>query len=120
VTPEVVVRALVEAYNRKSLTDVLAYYRADAFYWDPLHREGVRGRKAIADVLGELFEAFPDEHMAVETLAADETHTVAEFRSTGTTRDGRPFELEFTEVYEVVEGEIASCHVYLDPERLPL
>jgi len=114
------VRALVDAYNRKSLTDVLACYRADAFFWDPLHPEGVRGRQAIGDVLGALFAAFPDERMAVETLAADETHAVAEFRSTGTTRDGRRFELEFTEVYEVIEGEIASCYVYLDPERLPV
>lgn len=99
---------------------MLACYRADAFYWDPLHREGMRGREAIGDVLEALFEAFPDEHMGVETLAADETHAVAELRSTGTTRDGRRFELEFTEVYEVIEGQIASCRVYLDPERLPV
>lgn len=112
-------RALVHAYNRKSLPEVLACYRADALFWDPLHTDGVRGREAIGEVLAALFEAFPDERMEVETLAADERHAVAEFRSTGTTLDGRRFELEFTEVYEVIEGEIASCHVYLDPERLP-
>jgi len=66
-----------------------------------------------------LFEAFPDERMSIETLAGDDTHAVAEFRSTGTTAGGKPFELEFTEVYEVEQGQIASCRVYLDTERLP-
>ncbi len=117
--PKEVVGELVEAYNAKSLDRLLALYSADARFWDPLHRGGVTGHAAIAEVLEGLFEAFPDERMSIVTLAGDETHAVAEFRSTGTAASGRPFQLEFTEVYEVSGGQIVDCRVYLDTEQLP-
>ena len=118
-TPRELVEELVEAYNVKSLDGVLALYRPDARFWDPLHREGVVGRAAIGDVIGCLFERYPDEQMSVITLVADETHAVAELRSVGTAASGRPFELEFTEVYEVNDGQVASCHVYIDTGEIP-
>ena len=40
-----------------------------------------RDRRACSP---RLFESFPNERMSIVTLAADETHAVAEFRSTGT------------------------------------
>jgi len=118
-TPKEVVHELVEAYNAKSLERLLALYRPDARFWDPFHRDGVVGKEAIADVLRGLFESVPDERMSIVTLAADDAYAVAEFRSTGTTRAGEPFELEFTEVYEVDDGQIASCRVYIDTQAVP-
>jgi ketosteroid isomerase-like protein len=118
-TAREVVGELVDAYNEKSLERVLALYRPDARFWDPLHREGVVGRDAIGDVIRGLFESYPDEQMSVVTLVADQTAAVAELKSSGTTGSGRPFELEFTEVYEVSEGQIASCRVYIDTAELP-
>jgi ketosteroid isomerase-like protein len=118
-TPKEIVRELAEAYNAKSLEQLLALYRPDARFWDPLHRDGVTGREAIGRVIEGLFEAFPDERMSIVTLAGDDTHAVAEFHSTGTAQGGRPFELEFTEVYEVGGGQIVDCRVYLDTEQLP-
>jgi limonene-1,2-epoxide hydrolase len=117
-TPKEVVHHLVEAYNAKSLEGVLELYRPDARFWDPLHREGVAGRDAIGELIGQLFAAYPDEKMAIETLAGDETHAVAEFRSNGTA-GGERFEVEFTEVYKVSDGRIEWCRVYLDPRALP-
>jgi limonene-1,2-epoxide hydrolase len=117
-TPKDVVRRLVDAYNGKSLEAVLELYRADARFWDPFHRDGVTGREAIGELIGRLFEAYPDEEMAIETLAGDETHAVAEFRSRGTS-GGERFEVEFTEVYKVSGGRIEWCRVYLDPKALP-
>ena len=119
-TPRELVEELVEAYNAKSLERVLALYRPDARFWDPLHREGVAGRAAIGDVIGGLFESYPDEQMSVVTLVADETHAVAEFRSVGTAASGRPFELELTEVYETSDGQISSCRVYIDTAEIPV
>jgi ketosteroid isomerase-like protein len=58
--------------------------------------------------------------MSVVTLVADATHAVAEFRSVGTTASGRPFELELTEVYETSDGQISSCHVYIDTAEIPV
>ena len=119
--PKDVVRSLVEAYNAKSVEGVVELYEEDAFFWDPLHRDGVRGREAIGEVIRSLFAAFPDEEMSIVTLAGDDRHAVAEFRSTGTKPgSGERFQLEFTEVYEVADGRIVSCRVYLDPEELPL
>jgi ketosteroid isomerase-like protein len=117
-TPKDVVRRLVEAYNDKSLEGVLELYHPDARFWDPLHRDGVTGREPIGELIGQLFEAYPDEEMTLETLAGDETHAVAEFRSTGTA-GGERFEVEFTEVYKVSGGRIEWCRVYLDPKALP-
>jgi ketosteroid isomerase-like protein len=118
-TPRELVEELVDAYNAKSLDRILALYRPDARFWDPLHPDGVVGRAAIGDVIGGLFESYPDEQMSVVTLVADETHAVAEFRSVGTTTSGRPFELDLTEVYETSDGQISSCHVYIDTAEIP-
>jgi ketosteroid isomerase-like protein len=117
--PREVVGALVDAYNAKRLEPLLDLYDPEARFWDPFHRDGVLGREAIGGVLEELFAAFPDERMSVVTLAADDTHAVAEFHSSGTGPTGDRFELDFTEVYEVRDGRIVSCRVYLDPEQLP-
>ena len=57
--------------------------------------------------------------MSVVRLVADRTAAVAELKSSGTTSGGRPFELECTEVYEVSDGQIASCHVYIDTGEIP-
>jgi steroid delta-isomerase-like uncharacterized protein len=118
-TPKEVVGELVEAYNAKSLERLLALYSPDARFWDPFHRDGVAGRDEIADVLTGLFDSFPDERMSIVSVAADDTYAVAEFRSTGTARSGQPFELEFTEVYEVNHGQIVSCRVYIDTQAVP-
>jgi ketosteroid isomerase-like protein len=118
-TPRELVGELVDAYNAKTIERVLALYRSDARFWDPFHREGVVGRAAIGDVIGGLFERFPDEKMSVVTLVADQSHAVAEFRSVGTAASGRPFELEFTEVYQMSDGQISSCHVYIDTGEIP-
>jgi ketosteroid isomerase-like protein len=117
--PKQVVQQMVEAYNAKSLKDILGLYDSDAFFWDPFHREGVRGRDAIAEVVRELFKALPDEQMQIETLAADNRHVIAEIRSTATSSDGHRFDLEFTEVYEISDGFIVSCRVYVDPQGVP-
>lgn len=114
-----VVRTLVEEYNARRLEPLLDLYHEDARFWDPFHREGVVGRVAIRELLAGLFASFPDERMAIRTLAADDDYAVAEFRSTGTDASGREFSLDFTEVYELRDGRIASCRVYLDPEEIP-
>lgn len=118
--PKDVARALVDAYNAKSLEATVNLYRPDGRYWDPLHQDGVDGREAIGNVIAGLFAAVPDERLEIETLAGDERYAVAELRSTGTVAaTGARFELELTEVYEVVGRQIASCRAYFDPKQLP-
>jgi ketosteroid isomerase-like protein len=118
-TPKDVVRELVDGYNAKSLDRVLDLYRPDARFWDPFHRDGVVGRERIGEVIQGLFERYPDEQMTITTLVADDTHAVAELESSGTTRSGRPFRVDFTEVYEVRDAHVASCRVYIDTAEVP-
>lgn len=118
--PKDVVRAMVDAYNAKSLPGVLDLYAPDARYWDPLHADGVAGRDALAEFLAGLFAVSPDERMEIVTLAGDERFAVAELRSTGTdAATGESFDLDLTEVYEVVDGQLTSCRAYFDPKQLP-
>jgi uncharacterized protein len=118
--PKDTVRALVEAYNAKSLDGVTALYQPDATFWDPLHRDGVEGLETIRELVAALFAAYPDERMEIITLAGDDRNVVAEFRSTGTVvATGEAFQLDLTEVYSFRDGLIASCRVYLDPHALP-
>lgn len=116
--PKDVVRAAVAAYNAKELGALLDLYRPDGRYWDPLHRQGVAGREAVGKAIAQMFASAPDEQLAIETLAGDEVYAVAELRGTGTLAAGEPFELDLTEVYEVVGGQIASCRAYFDPTQL--
>jgi limonene-1,2-epoxide hydrolase len=119
-SPKEVARALVDSYNAKSLDGVLELYRPDGRYWDPLHTHGVAGRDALRELLTDLFAASVDEQMQIVTLAGDERYAVAELRSGGTyAATGVRFELDLTEVYEIVEGRIASCRAYFDPKQLP-
>jgi ketosteroid isomerase-like protein len=115
--PKAIVRELVDAYNAKSVDRILALYHPDGSMWSPLDPDGLVGHAAIGASIRRLFEAWPEERMSIEVLAADETHAIAEFRSTGLGPEGA--ELRFTEVYEVRDGRIAGCRVYLDPEELP-
>lgn len=115
--PKSIVRELVDAYNAKSIDRLVALYHPDGRLWSPFERDGIVGHAAIGASIGRLFEAYPDEQMTIELLAGDETHAIAEFRSVGLGPDRR--EVRFTEVYEVRDGRIAACHVYIDPEELP-
>ena len=112
----VVVR-LVEAYNAKDVEAVAALYRDDARYWSALGgwQEGL---SEILAHIEELHERLPDERMAVESLATDGDSVVVEFVSTGTAPSGNPYELEFTEVIDLVAGKIATVKVYLDPAEV--
>lgn len=116
--PKEVVLASIAAYNAKDIDSLIALYQPDGRYWDPIH-QGVAGRKAIGKAIAAMFAAVPDEQLAVETLVGDDGSAVAELRSMGTlAATGVPFELELTEVYEVIGGQIASCRAYFDPQQL--
>jgi hypothetical protein len=115
--PKSIVRELVDAYNAKSVDRLVALYHPDGRLWSPFERDGTVGHAAIGASIRRLFETYPEEQMTVELLAADDTHAVAEFRSVGLGPSRG--EVRFTEVYEMRDGRIATCHVYIDPEELP-
>ena len=111
------VATLVEAYNAKDRDTIADLYREDSQYWSTLG-DWQNGRPAILSHIEELHRRLPDEQMAVKALATDGDAVVVEFVSTGTNPAGQPYELEFTEVIDLVDGKIASVKVYLDPDEV--
>lgn len=115
--PKSIVRALVDASNAKSVDRLVALYHPDGLRWSPFERGGLVGHAAIGDSIRRHFEAHPDEETTIDLLAGDETHAVAELHSVALGPDRG--EVRFTEVYEVRDERITTCHVYVDPEELP-
>lgn len=106
---------LVSAYNDRR-TDVLSdLYHADVTYWSALS-DTSEGRQAVIDNIERLHTELPDEQMRVMSVTGDDDVVVAELRSTGTGPDGRPYQIDFTEVFEIVDDKVASIKVYIDPD----
>ena len=59
-----------------------------------------------------------DEQMEILSLIGGEGVAVAEFRSTGRNPAGEDYAIEFTEVIEIRDGQIAQVKVYLDPDEV--
>lgn len=119
-SPKDVARALVDAYNDKSVERVLELYTPDGRYWDPVRPEGVEGTGALRTLYEDSFAAAPDERMEIVALAGDERFAVAELRGTGRLAgSGAGFQLDLTAVYDVADGRIAACRAYYDRRQLP-
>jgi uncharacterized protein (TIGR02246 family) len=112
-----VVAELVRAYNAKNRKAIAALYHEDARYWSALG-DWQDGLSEILSHIEDLHRKLPDEKMEVKALATDGESVVVEFASTGTAPSGAPYELEFTEVIELVEGKIRTVKVYLDPAEV--
>ncbi len=110
-----IVDQLVSAYNSHR-TDLLTdLYRPDVTYWSCLSGISV-GREAVIENIERLHTQLPDEQMRAKTVTADADVIVAEFQSTGTDAGGRPYQIDFTEVFQLVDGKVASIKVYIDPD----
>lgn len=111
------VDTIVSAYNAKDADTLAALYHPDARYWSALG-DWQEGLPSIREHIEELHRILPDEQMETLMVATDGDTAVAEFRSTGTAPSGNRYQLEFTEVIELLDGKIATVKVYLDPEEV--
>lgn len=111
------IHEIVAAYNARDLDSLIARYHRDITYWSALGglQEGIT---AVRDHLEHLHQTLPDERMRALAVITDGDLVVAEFESTGTSPLGRPYRIEFTEVFELRDGKVASIRVYLDPEAV--
>lgn len=105
---------LVDAYNAHDTDALVALYDPDVTYWSALGgtKKGIEEVRAQID---ELHATLPDEQMEARTVITDGEVIVVEFESTGTSPAGKPYAIEFTEVFELRDGKIGSIKVYLDP-----
>lgn len=112
-----IVDRLVVAYNSRS-TDVLRdMYLDEVTYWSALE-DTLKGKQAVIDHVEHLHKILPDEQMRAKTVTADDDVIVVEFESIGTDIDGCEYRIEFTEVFSLIDGKIASIKVYLDTRQV--
>lgn len=108
---------IVEAYNGRQTDALVDLYHPDIAYWSAL--EGtLEGVDAVRSHIDHLHETLPDEQMRAQTVITDGELIVVEFESSGTNPGGNEYVIEFTEVFELREGQVASIKVYLDPEAV--
>ena len=53
--------------------------------------------------------------MSLDTMVTDGESTVIEVTSTGTNEDGSAYQIQFTEVLEIVDGKFTEIRTYIDP-----
>ncbi len=108
---------MVAAYNGRDIDALVGLYQPGITYWSAIDglQEGV---DAVREHLDHLHETLPDEQMLAQTVITDGELVVVEFESTGTNPAGKAYTIEFTEVFEVDDGKVASIKVYLDPEEV--
>jgi len=112
-----IVDQLVVAYNSRSTDALHDMYLDDVTYWSAL--EGtLEGKQAVIDHVEHLHEILPDEQMRAKTVTADDKVIVVEFESIGTDTLGSEYRIEFTEVFSLADGKIASIKVYLDTRQV--
>ena len=108
---------VVAAYNSRDTEALIALYQPDVTYWSALG--GLQqGMDAVREHIDHLHETLPDERMQARAVITDGELIVVEFESTGTNPAGNPYTIEFTEVFELRDGMIASIKVYLDTEAV--
>lgn len=106
---------LIDAYNTKDPDALAGLYAADVVLWSSLGAE-TTGRDSVLAHARELFAALPDETMSADTVVTDGDTIVVEFTSTGTDANDEPYQIEFTEVFEVVDGQFTEIRTYIDPD----
>lgn len=100
--PEEVVQQQVEAYNQGAIEAFVACYSEDATVTDLGQNETLgRGRAAIREHFGELFETFPDLHCEVKEQFRVGEYVVLNEHVTGT---GEP--RDTLALYRVEDGLI--------------
>lgn len=101
--PEWVVQEQVEAYNARELEAFLDFYAPDAELSGLVSDRTTRGREAMAETYGALFEASPELHCHVTNRTVSGDFVVDHELVTGM-RGGPP--VRAVAIYEVRDGEI--------------
>lgn len=116
-TARIIVRQIVDAYNRKDIGALEAIYAEDVTLWSSLG-EDATGSDLVLGHVGDLFRRLPDEHMTADTVITDGATVVVELTSRGTGASGKPYEICFTEVFDITEGRVSGVMTYIDPEDI--
>lgn len=111
VEPAQLVRREIEDLSRGDLDAVLAYYTDDVFFHD-VSAEPCHGKEEMREFMAVFYRGFPDLHIDVKSVIAEDRVVVAEYDLLGTHAGtflnhpptGRKFSIPAVSVYEQEEG----------------
>lgn len=108
-------KRLIDGYNRKDRAALADLYAEDVLLWSSLGEES-SGRDSVLAHVQQLFTVLPDERMRADTVVTDGATIVVEFTSGGTDANDEPYEIQFTEVFELSDGQFKEIRTYIDPD----
>lgn len=126
-TPEQVVRDFLNAVNDRDYS-ALSEILSESMTWiDPtLPEREVHGSDGFETMLREIVVGFPDFHIEIQHVLADEDVVMAELLYTGTHEGeffglpstGRAVEFQGVETYRINSGKIERGRVYVSDAEL--
>ncbi len=84
----------------------------EASFGSEPHGERAEGREAALKQAAAIFERIPDLHFAEIRHFVSDGFAVVESVTTGTPRDGPPFEVHLADVLTIRDGKIAAKRSY--------
>jgi steroid delta-isomerase-like uncharacterized protein len=121
-TAPALLKALVDAYNRHALSELIDLYDPEGIHEDVAGRRRKKGPVAIATGLGRFLQAVPDAHWAVDHVVGSPTGAVAAYVFQGTLRQslgdveprGQVIRLDAVLLVSVRDGLITRSRDYWD------
>lgn len=117
-TPEDVLRAVLDGFNRHDLDAILEHFANDAVFESPRgpERFGTRfvGKDEVRAGLAKRFAGIPDVHYGEDRhfVSADGSRGVSEWTLTGTTTDGERLEVRGCDLWTLRDGRIVVKDSY--------
>jgi len=121
-TPLEVASALYDALRKKDV-DAVSHIDADDAVGDVVAIGEFRGKRAIRQFLDEMFQAFPDLALQVDSIVGDDSVAMVQWRATATFSGGRfqgieptgqRIEMRGVDVVTVDEGRVVRDTMYYD------
>ncbi len=114
--PVRVVAQLRDAINAHDLDALVACFHRDVHSEQPLHpSRAFQGNQNIRQNWAMIFGGVPDLHADLLRTATGGKIAWAEWHWSGTSRDGKAFEMRGISVLEVGEGLITAVSMYMEP-----
>lgn len=112
------VRKMIEAFDRRDFATIDELTAPD--FAELTHR--YKGREAHRQFLNMHTKGFPDFHMAIEDMVAEEDNVWVRFKVTGTNRGefhglpptGQKVEFTSVQMYRIVDGRFTECRAVSD------
>ncbi len=114
--PVTAVAQLRDAINAHDLDALVACFHRDVRSEQPLHpSRAFQGNQSIRQNWGMIFGGVPDLRAELLRTATSGNTAWAEWHWSGTSRDGKAFEMRGVTVLVVDEGLITAVSMYLEP-----